>query len=391
MILQTSLFVNYIDPLGGVTSWAKQVAQYLPLEHGFSLVAVKNERLRLPYSSKILRTDECQVVYVGGALKRGSYPEREIKSLRGLHKSSKAIIEKTNLYIPNQFEFGFRLAALANLEGYTSRCIGICHTDEEYYYYLLTKYAPIINTFICVSSKCRKELEERLPNRRRDINQLPYGVNIPAEKRCVGPSSPLRLLYVGRLLQRQKRVLDFIKLTKILCVRNLPFTLSFVGTGDDEANLKHSLLPYRHCVRFLGPLAPQAICNLYSKYDVLILPSETEGISIAMLESMANGLVPIVTHVSGAEDLIDDGINGFLFQKGDLHQAANRVELLVRSSALWLKMSSAAQKTIRNHYSDEQHFHKLESIINRSYQKTPASYEAARYVLNDPRTFELPT
>jgi glycosyltransferase involved in cell wall biosynthesis len=52
------------------------------------------------------------------------------------------------------------------------------------------------------------------------------------------------------------------------------------------------------------------IAPLYRAADFFALPSEREGMPAALVEAMASGLPAIVTAVSGAVDLVDDGIHG---------------------------------------------------------------------------------
>lgn len=59
------------------------------------------------------------------------------------------------------------------------------------------------------------------------------------------------------------------------------------------------------------------VVRYYQGADVFLLPSITEGLSNAMLEAMACGLPVMGSRVSGIENVVIDGINGFLFDPGD--------------------------------------------------------------------------
>lgn len=388
---EVSIFVDYVDPIGGVTTWSRQVAHNLSGAHKVSLVAVNNEPARQPHADLFLPAEQCEVVQTGRALPPNHYAEFDVGSWHELHCSAQTIIARTSLYVPNYFEYAFRLAAIARLRGSLSpRCIGMCHTDEEYYYYLLTKYAPIINTFVSVSTKCTRELSKRLPDWHDDIVELRYGVNIPSSWRKPNPSKPLRLLYIGRLLQRQKRIFDFIALVRELRRRGIDFTLDFVGAGENKKALLDSMSPFADRVRFQDPVSPFAVDQVYTNHDVLILTSATEGTSIAMLEAMAFGVVPVATEVSGAEDIIVDGRNGFLYPVGDIRRAADCVAVLAQDSGRWQLMSRAAQECAKRNFSIESHVQALRACLDQTYRKSPASSEAAQKVLADPRTLDLP-
>ncbi len=59
------------------------------------------------------------------------------------------------------------------------------------------------------------------------------------------------------------------------------------------------------------------IPDLLRKMDLFVLPSINEGISNTILEAMATGLPVAATKVGGNIELVQDGINGRLFEVGD--------------------------------------------------------------------------
>ena len=54
--------------------------------------------------------------------------------------------------------------------------------------------------------------------------------------------------------------------------------------------------------------------------------SVSEGMSNALLEAMSRGVMPVVSRVSGADDLVEEGVSGFLFPAGDETALATRLE-----------------------------------------------------------------
>lgn len=66
-------------------------------------------------------------------------------------------------------------------------------------------------------------------------------------------------------------------------------------------------------IRFLG--YRDDIPGILQASDIYVLPSETEGLSIACMEAMASGLICIATDCGGMSEIIKDGVNGFLVMK----------------------------------------------------------------------------
>ena len=105
--------------------------------------------------------------------------------------------------------------------------------------------------------------------------------------------------------------------------------LLVIGRGELEVALKEQVerLAIGANVHFLG--MRQDVPRLLSVLDVFVLPSLSEGLSLALLEAMASGKPVVATRVGGNPELIDHGRTGFLVQSEDAKDlAANLLKLL---------------------------------------------------------------
>ena len=209
-----------------------------------------------------------------------------VRSWDDLDEFVRQEVTKTSVFVPNYLEVGYRHAALSRVQGLPSRCIGMCHTDHPYYYDLLVRYQQIIHSFGAVSGRCKRKLCELIPHREADIYLLPYGVDIVGLKRVHLSADPVRILYSGRLVKEQKRIMDLVKVVDALDRRGCKFLFDFVGVGRDKEELIKAIEEMPK-VRVLEGVSHPNMMELYQHYDILLLASETEGMSIAMLESMS--------------------------------------------------------------------------------------------------------
>jgi glycosyltransferase involved in cell wall biosynthesis len=92
--------------------------------------------------------------------------------------------------------------------------------------------------------------------------------------------------------------------------------------------------------------------------DFAIHPSETEGLSNAILEELSAGLPVIAFNVGGNRELITSDVNGFLIEPFNLLQLQNKIENLIQNHNLRNKMSLAAVKSAEN-FSWEIHIDRL--------------------------------
>ena len=76
-----------------------------------------------------------------------------------------------------------------------------------------------------------------------------------------------------------------------------------------------------------------------------------EGISQSILEAMSLGVPVIATNASGNPEIIQDNINGYLFEDNDIESLGNKIKALVRNQELRNKFSAAAKKTLNEKFS----------------------------------------
>ena len=114
------------------------------------------------------------------------------------------------------------------------------------------------------------------------------------------------LIYVGRLsaekqIERIKPVLD-----------NIPGAcLALVGDGPYRGQLEKIFENTK--TNFIGYLSGQELASAYASGDIFLFPSSTETLGLVLLEAMAAGCPVIGANKGGIPDIINDGINGCLY------------------------------------------------------------------------------
>jgi glycosyltransferase involved in cell wall biosynthesis len=115
-----------------------------------------------------------------------------------------------------------------------------------------------------------------------------------------------RIIFVGRL-QPQKNLFNLIE-----AVSDNNLTLDIYGNGELYDELLAHAKKLNAKVNFMGVVPNNELPDIFNRYRYYILPSFYEGMPKTLLEAMACGLVCIGTNVEGINEIIDDGVNGYL-------------------------------------------------------------------------------
>lgn len=102
--------------------------------------------------------------------------------------------------------------------------------------------------------------------------------------------------------------------------------------------------------------------EVLSAFDVFVLPSESEGMSNAILEAMAMELPVVVTAVGGAPVVVEEGVSGFLVDYPDSASMADRLDLLFADPARRRSVGEAARRRVVAAYSSAGMVRQMEEL-----------------------------
>jgi len=130
--------------------------------------------------------------------------------------------------------------------------------------------------------------------------------------------------------------------------------LLVIGRGELEVTLKAQAeeLGIGANIRFLG--MRQDVPMLLSVLDVFVLPSLSEGLSLALLEAMSAGKPVVATAVGGNPELVDQGLTGFLVPSEDAGSLASKLVELVQDPSMMQRFSRQGAQRVRQLFSLEQ-------------------------------------
>jgi glycosyltransferase involved in cell wall biosynthesis len=147
------------------------------------------------------------------------------------------------------------------------------------------------------------------------------------------PEDPL-FLYVGRLSAEKE-----IERIKPILLANPKARLALIGDGPHRAHLQQHFagLP----VHMAGFLHGEELAQAYASSDIFIMPSRSETLGLVILEAMSSGLPVVAARAGGIPEMIQHGVNGFLFDEEA--EAIAAIEQLLASPALKETVGHAAR------------------------------------------------
>lgn len=144
--------------------------------------------------------------------------------------------------------------------------------------------------------------------------------------------------------------------------------LLIVGAGDEERAFAQSAgIADRGVI--IGKMAHADLPAIYALGDVYALTSSYEGVPRVLVEASAAGLPLIGFAVPGVDEVIEDGVNGYLVQEGDEAAFADRLLMLVRDPALARLMGESAQRLATERFNAERYAERWVGMWREAMEK----------------------
>jgi glycosyltransferase involved in cell wall biosynthesis len=160
-------------------------------------------------------------------------------------------------------------------------------------------------------------------------------------------SAVARLAMVTRLDCRVKGLDLAVQAMAIVNRGGLRAGLDIYGDGFDKEQLQQLVREAGDSagVRLMG--AVQDVSQIWRHHEMLLMPSRTEGLGLAMVEAMSCGRPVLRTPLGGCEEWIEDGVNGFVCPQADVKSLVDTLEKAVAMRNRWRGIGLAANAKIK--------------------------------------------
>ncbi|RJP60311.1 MAG: glycosyltransferase family 4 protein [Candidatus Auribacter fodinae] len=192
-----------------------------------------------------------------------------------------------------------------------------------------------------------------------DIDDFKYTPEKDKMRRHIGlEKNRTYFLFTGALVERSG-IFVLLRAMEQLKKEYTDFSVIVIGNGPLKSKIAKWITQYQlndHCI-FHTLATHERISHYYAACNAVIAPiiidaeGATDGMPSSVQEGLACGVPVIASRLSGVNDLIKHGVNGWLFEPGNHSELAEYMALLFKPLKL-KKLKTSAQKTAERYDSE---------------------------------------
>jgi len=213
----------------------------------------------------------------------------------------------------------------------------------------LGEYAAVRfpNSTMTVSRTLQRHYRD---HHRAETYFVPNGTHLREKSRATRPAewglkADNYILFMGRL-SPEKNCHLLIQAYERL---NTPVKLVFAGGSSHSDEYVHSLRTHESSrIIFLPWLSGDALDELITHAMVFVLPSDLEGLSLALLDAMGAEVCVLTSDIAENVEAVDGA--GFTFERGNVEHLAVRLRMLIANPTLRRGAGASAVRKVRAHY-----------------------------------------
>ena len=281
--------------------------------------------------------------------------------------------------------------------------LGVLHSDDTEHYEHTYRLGHYWNNIVSVSKTIEEKMLSYNPLFKEKSSVIYYGINAPLQREMPKKRERFSIIYTGRIVQVQKRILDFIEIVEKLDKTGIDFVFTFIGDGPEFEELQEGLKEFTidNKVRLLGRQTVETVYEELEKAHVFALFSDFEGLPLSILEALSFYCVPVVTAIeSGINEVIKHEENGLVSPLRDVDAFVENLVLASKEVALREKMAQNAFDTLATYKLRQEDmadqyieiFEEMFKAIDEESFKRPASLNTnTKNIILPPMLQKLPS
>lgn len=183
------------------------------------------------------------------------------------------------------------------------------------------------------------------------------------------PSAPFVLGLVSRL--EHIKGMDLVVPAFAEVRKRFPdVQLLVVGDGSLRAAMEQQAMALGcdDAVTWAGRQPQEELSQYYSRMDIVLMPSRSEGFGLTAIEAMAHGCVVVASDIGGLPEVVRDGVCGLLHRSEDVRDMAEKICSLIASSELYRSLQKNALQHVQK-FSFQRYAELIHNLYSRALKR----------------------
>ncbi len=178
-----------------------------------------------------------------------------------------------------------------------------------------------------------------------------------------------RLLFVGRL-DVAKGLSILLESLTVIKQQHPDILLTVVGDGPDREQLAQMTerLGLSAQVNYVGYKSQGEVRDYLRQTDLFVLPSFAEGVPVVLMEAMASGVPVVATQVGGVNELVENGVNGYLVPPANASALTEHIEKLLNDRQLRVAFGTAGRAKVERDFNIHHEVSRLHCLMTKALQ-----------------------
>ncbi len=233
-------------------------------------------------------------------------------------------------------------------------------TVEATVHYLLKSYRGNVDMFHSPSAFLAERIS-KYGYGHKPVKVLPYTLDVEAFEPKHDPSD--YFVYAGRM-SVEKGVLFLVDAMRQVKGKQL----YLIGTGPLDEEIRTRIQKYGlDNVKQLGYKSGKELQEIISGAAFTVMPSLCHDNSpLAIYESLSLGNAILGSDNGGIPELINDGIDGYIFKAGDVNDFAAKAEKLINDPQAAIDMGKRGREKALQMFSPDEHYEQIKALYEQT-------------------------